>query len=379
MDKQKLKDEIDKIAISIVDDYHVKVEEGIKPEVYFEQESFMSLRNELIEKMMQYDGIEADDSDSWELMLKYVIRSIPTFKINKTESQKNSFVHYLNSFFAAKHKKMIAARNEGMDITPFLEEKREVDQLVRIISFCKAEGINLENPTDEQLDMLVDRFYKGKEDRKLSEKRDKMLIRLRAAVAFRIIENALPLKRDDYKRESVDPEDQIIRKEVKEEVKVIKNIAYLIEKTIRDQNRSKPERTYSRVKCLYTNEFAKYVRNYTENKQGEEYEKDTPEDKQKRLRANYINDCFYPISEDLYNKLLVMDYLVFTLKDPEPETVYRICMNKYKIDEDGTRSFSQKNIAKFFGTSEETVTNTYKSIFNDVNRDLYEMYKRIVK
>lgn len=374
MKKENLKKEIDEIAIRIVEDYHIKVDSGISPKDYFVQESFCILRNELIEKMMRYDGIKKDDSDSWELMLKYVIRSIPSYKINKTESQKNSFVHYLNSFFVEKHKKMIQARKEGKDITPFLDEKREIDQLVRIISFCEAEGVDLEKPTDAGLDKVVSKFYTGKEDRPQSEKRKKMAARMRIALNFRRIDGTLPIIQEASRLKSPNPEDLFVSKNVEKNITLIHNILYLVKKTIKDNARTSPERTHSRVRCLYTNEIAKYVREYTEKKHGEEYEKDTPEKQQKVLRAQYMSDCFRPISDELFEKLLIIDYLEFVLRDPKPDRIYRICMNKYKTDDEGTIKFEQKSVAKYYGVSEETVSKSYKPLFNEVNSELMRLY-----
>lgn len=373
MEKENLKKEIDKIAIRIVEDYHIKVDSGINPKEYFTMESFTVLRNELIEKMMRYDNIKKDDSDSWELMLKYVIRSIPSFEINMTESQKNSFVHYLNSFFAEKHKMMIRARKEGKDITPFLEEKREIDQLVRIILFCSAEGVDLENPTNEGLDKLVSKFYTGKEDRPQSEKREKMAARMQIALNFLRIDSPLPIDQESDEL-FPDPEELFIYRSEEENVTLIRNIMYLVKKIIRDNARSSPERTHSRVRCLYTNVIAKYVREYTEKKHGEDYEKHTPEKQQRELRAQYMSDCFEPISDELFEKLLIIDYLEFVLRDPKPDSIYRICTNEYKVDEAGVRKFEQKSIAKFYNVSEETISKSYKPLFNQANKELLKLY-----
>ena len=371
------KNEIDEIAIRIVEDFHAKKDAGVRPDDYFESEAFFSARNELMEKMMEYDDIAADDSDSWELMLKYIIRSIPSFKIKKTESQRNSFVHYLNSFFVENHKNMVVARKQGKDISNFVKEKKkeksDIKQMTRIISFCESVGIDLENPSEEELDLLVDKFYSGKKENPINEKREKISDLLKTAVCFRQIDNPVMLNPNMLLRSS-GSSGALLSGNIKQDISLIQNIIYLIRKTIKEKGKNSPEKTHSRVRCLYTNEIAGRIRGYTDATEKQEYEKELPDDEIKEIRAKYMSDVYEPISEELFTKLFVNEYLSFVLDEPDPDTIYRICTNDFNEDDDGKRSFTQICIAKFYKVSEQTVSNNYKKLFDEANRKLKKMY-----
>ena len=117
------------------------------------------------------------------------------------------------------------------------------------------------------------------------------------------------------------------------------------------------------------------MRDYTGQDHGEGFEKKASEDEKRRIRAGYLEDEFRPCREDLFDSILHSGYLSYVLQEPTPDSVYRICMNPYRVDEKGERHFTDESVERYRGMSKGNIKKTYRPKVDEIIRMVKEYYR----
>ncbi len=355
-----INNEIQLLAVRLCELYHEKKDTQLSDDELFSDGELRDVRNQLITAIMRLDKQRPDDSAAWYKICHYVIRTIPRYEFHVSEGEYNEFTHFFRKFY----------KNDYDDIDDEVSvyyirndlggNRDDIRRIRQIHKYCDIRQVDLSKLTDKECESIRHNVFHDR----ISERKLRMLL----AIAVRFGE----LESTEVADEEGIATFPILDSGEKENPD---QLQFLIRELTKLTNGYLKKNQQGIVRCIYTNRFAGEMRDYTTQDHGEDFEKETPDDEKCRLRAEYLEDEFRFCSEELFDCILHLGYLSYVLQEPIPDSVYRICMNPYRVDEKGERHFTDEMIERYRGMSKGNIKKTYRPKVEEIIRMVKEYYR----
>ena len=361
MMNDKNNERIQELAVELCKKYHEAKTADVTDEMLLSNGELRDLRNELIELIMALYKKREDDSSAWYKICFYVIRSIPRFEYGVSEREYCEFTHYFGSIYKNDFQNIDEEESDSYIRSDVGGNSEDMRYVKRLLKYCSTQSINIRDISDEDFEALRVAFCK-----RMSVRRLRQLVSI--AVSFTEVGSLSCGEGVDYS-ERIGREDPYFSEERFDDIKTLVDAIPRFSKYYLRNNQIQI------VRCLYTNRLAMYFRKYAETDHGDEYEKTTSEQEKKAIRTRFLMDEFKEYEEDLYEFVLYLGYLSYVLEEPVPDTIFQICMNEYRTDNQSVRHFTDETAERYCGMSKGNVKKTYGPKLNEINCRIIEFYQ----
>ena len=354
MSQKETQGDIQELAVRLCKLYHEKKNDQITDEELLSDGDLLELRNQLIDAIVASLKDDRDMSDRWIRTCHYVIRTIPRYRFDASEEEYNEFSHF---FMKCYFKNLDQVEDLGDDEKQRYQIKRtlggnpeDIRRLQQIMQFCNANNLQVDRLTDEDLEKI----------KKALPRFSIKMIRRLITIEYRFANMEYIDAMEDENDHGLPGEQAgFFQDDPESFLSLMDMLGTLTEECLKKNQREI-------VKCIYTNRFAGEMRDYTKTDRGEGYEKATSEQERQSLRARYLDDQFEVGRDKLYEQVLHLGYLSYVLEEPTPDRIYRICMNPYRVDENGERDFTDETVERFRGMSKGNIKKTYRPKVDEI-------------